>query len=79
MYSQNVMAEYAAPPASKLMKLPDGVSNRDGAALILQGLTAWTLVRDAHEVKPGDVVLVHAAAGGTGGLIVQMAKHLGAT
>jgi NADPH:quinone reductase len=79
MYSQNVMAEYAAPDASKLMKLPDGVSNRDGAALILQGLTAWTLVRDAHEVKPGEVVLVHAAAGGTGGLIVQMAKHLGAT
>lgn len=79
IYSSNVMAEYCAAPAAKLMKLPDGVSNRDGAALILQGLTAWTLVRDAHEVKPGEVVLVHAAAGGTGGLIVQMAKHLGAT
>ncbi|KUI61423.1 putative quinone oxidoreductase [Cytospora mali] len=79
IYSSNVMAEYCATPASKLMKLPEGVSNRDGAALILQGLTAWTLVRDAHEVKPGEVVLVHAAAGGTGGLMVQMAKHLGAT
>ncbi|KUI73573.1 putative quinone oxidoreductase [Cytospora mali] len=79
IYSSNVMAEYCATPASKLMKLPEGVSSRDGAALILQGLTAWTLVRDAHEVKPGEVVLVHAAAGGTGGLMVQMAKHLGAT
>lgn len=78
-YAQNVMAEYCATPAARLMKLPDGVTNRQGAALILQGLTAWTLVRDAHEVKPGETVLVHAAAGGTGGLIVQMAKHLGAT
>lgn len=78
-YAQNVMAEFIATPASNLMKLPSGVSNRQGAALILQGLTAWTLVKDAHEVKPGEVVLVHAAAGGTGGLIVQMAKHLGAT
>lgn len=79
IYSQNVMAEFVATPAAKLMKLPGGVSNRQGAALILQGLTAWTLVKDAHEVKPGEVVLVHAAAGGTGGLVVQMAKHLGAT
>lgn len=78
-YAQNVMAEFVATPAARLMKLPDGVSNRQGAALILQGLTAWTLVKDAHEVKPGEVVLVHAAAGGTGGLLVQMAKHLGAT
>lgn len=78
-YSQNVMAEYCATPAARLMKLPDGVSNRQGAALILQGLTAWTLVKDAHAVQPGETVLVHAAAGGTGGLIVQMAKHLGAT
>lgn len=78
-YYQNLMAEYAAVDAARLMKLPDSVSTRQGAALILQGLTAWTLVKDAHEVKPGEVVLVHAAAGGTGGLIVQMAKHLGAT
>lgn len=78
-YAQNVMAEFVATPAAKLMKLPNDVSNRQGAALILQGLTAWTLVKDAHEVKKGEVVLVHAAAGGTGGLIVQMAKHLGAT
>lgn len=79
LYSSNVMAEYAAVPAARVMKLPDAVSTRQGAALILQGLTAWTLVQDAHEVRPGEVVLVHAAAGGTGGLIVQMAKHLGAT
>ncbi|KAK7735222.1 hypothetical protein SLS53_007612 [Cytospora paraplurivora] len=79
VFGSNVTAEYVATPAARLLKLPDGVSNRDGAALILQGLTAWTLVRDAHEVKPGEIVLVHAAAGGTGGLIVQAAKHLGAT
>lgn len=78
-YYQNLMAEYTAVDAARLMKLPDSVSTCQGAALILQGLTAWTLVKDAHEVKPGEVVLVHAAAGGTGGLIVQMAKHLGAT
>ncbi|PSR97304.1 quinone oxidoreductase [Coniella lustricola] len=78
-YAQNVMAEYCATPAARLMKLPDAVTTRQGAGLILQGLTAWTLVKDAHEVKAGEVVLVHAAAGGTGGLIVQMAKHLGAT
>lgn len=79
VYAADLLAEYAAAPAARLMKLPDGVTNRQGAALILQGLTAWTLVRDAHEVKPGQTILVHAAAGGSGGLIVQMAKHLGAT
>lgn len=78
-YAQDVMAEYVAVPAARLMRLPDGVSNRQGAALILQGLTAWTLVRDAHDLRAGEWVLVHAAAGGTGGLLVQMAKHLGAT
>ncbi|KAL8404373.1 hypothetical protein RB594_009284 [Gaeumannomyces avenae] len=72
-------AEYATAPAARVARLPEGVSTRDGAALLLQGLTAWTLVRDAHEVKAGEVVLVQAAAGGTGGLVVQMAKHLGAT
>lgn len=72
-------AEYMAAPAAGLLKLPSGVSTRDGAAMMLQGLTAWTLVRDAHEVKQGETVLVQAAAGGTGGLVVQMAKALGAT
>ncbi|KAI6588669.1 hypothetical protein MCOR06_005833 [Pyricularia oryzae] len=72
-------AEYAAVNPNLCFKLPEGVSTKDGAAFLLQGLTAWTLVRDAHEVKPGEVVLVQAAAGGTGGLVVQMCKHLGAT
>jgi NADPH2:quinone reductase len=79
VYYQNTVAEFVAVPAARCMKLPNSVSTREAAALTLQGLTAWTLVKDAHEVKPGQVVLVHAAAGGTGGLLVQMAKHLGAT
>lgn len=79
VYGMNLMAEYCTAPAAKVMKLPESVSNKEGAALLLQGLTAWTLVKDAHEVKSGETVLIHAAAGGTGGLIVQMAKHLGAT
>lgn len=78
-YGQDAMAEYCAAPAARAIKLPAAVSTRNGAALFLQGLTAWTLVTDAHPVARGEVVLVHAAAGGTGGLVVQVAKHLGAT
>jgi NADPH2:quinone reductase len=78
VFSQGTMAEYVAAETKGVLKLPDSVSTKEGAAIMLQGLTAWTLVRDAHEVKSGDWVLVQAAAGGTGGLIVQMAKHLGA-
>ena len=78
IYDSSTVAEYVATRASRLLKLPDNVDTRAGAALMAQGLTAWTLVRDAHDVKPGETVLVHAAAGGTGGLVVQMAKHLGA-
>ncbi|KAJ9138378.1 Quinone oxidoreductase [Pleurostoma richardsiae] len=72
-------AEYMAADAKTVLKLPEGVSTRDGAAIVLQGLTAWTLARDAHELKAGEVALVQAAAGGTGGLLVQMCKALGAT
>lgn len=72
-------AEYAAVDPASIAKLPEGVSTKQGAATLLQGLTAWTLARDAHDVRPGQVVLVQAAAGGTGGLLVQMCKHLGAT
>ncbi|EON99382.1 putative quinone oxidoreductase protein [Phaeoacremonium minimum UCRPA7] len=79
IYDSSTVAQYLATKASRLLKLPEGVDTRAGAALMAQGLTAWTLVRDAHEVKPGEVILVHAAAGGTGGLLVQMCKSLGAT
>ncbi|EFX05182.1 quinone oxidoreductase [Grosmannia clavigera kw1407] len=79
VFGPAALAEYMAAEASTVLKLPESVSTREGAALILQGLTAWTLVRDAHDVKAGETVLVQAAAGGTGGLLVQMAKALGAT
>ncbi|KAI6747504.1 hypothetical protein HG530_015863 [Fusarium avenaceum] len=79
VFSPGSMAEYMIAPAKGVLKLPSSVSTRDGAAIMLQGLTAWTLCRDAHEVKPGETVLIQAAAGGTGGLLVQMCKALGAT
>ncbi|KAK3192600.1 hypothetical protein K4F52_001399 [Lecanicillium sp. MT-2017a] len=80
VFAQGTMAEYvSAPVSSSVMKLPPSIPTQHGAAIMLQGLTAWTLVREAHDVQPGQVVLVQAAAGGTGGLVVQMCKHLGAT
>ncbi|KAJ3026010.1 UNVERIFIED_CONTAM: hypothetical protein HDU68_006345 [Siphonaria sp. JEL0065] len=75
----NTAAEYALANPDKTVKLPDSTSFEHGAALLLQGLTAAFLVRLIHEVKPGDTVLIHAAAGGTGNLLVQLAKHYGAT
>ncbi len=71
--------EYAAVPAAVLVKLPDSVDLNTAAAGMLQGMTAHYLTHSTFPVKPGDKVLVHAAAGGAGRLIVQMAKMLGAT
>ena len=65
--------------ASRLVKLPEGVSQKQAAAGLLRGLTAQYLLRQSYVVKPGDRVLVHAAAGGVGSLLCQWAKHLGAT
>lgn len=67
-------AEYAVVPAAQLVKLPDGIDLESAAAAILQGMTAQYLTHSTYAVQPDDVCLVHAAAGGTGGLIVQMAK-----
>jgi NADPH2:quinone reductase len=61
-----------------LVKIPDGVDDRTAAAAMLQGMTAHYLTHSTYPLKPGDTCLVQAAAGGTGGLIVQMAKMLGA-
>ncbi|MEQ9329382.1 MAG: quinone oxidoreductase [Rhodospirillales bacterium] len=66
-------------PAEKLVKLPDNVSFETGAACMLQGMTVQYLLRQTHQVKAGDTVLFHAAAGGVGLLACQWAKHLGAT
>ncbi|KDN43188.1 GroES-like protein [Tilletiaria anomala UBC 951] len=71
-------AEFALLEDSKIVKLPSNVDTKTGAGLVLQGLTAWTLVKEAYEVKKGDYVLVHAAAGGVGLLLCQMCKYLGA-
>jgi NADPH2:quinone reductase len=72
-------AEYAAVPEKMLVELPDGVSFEDGAAVTLQGMTAHYLTRSTCPLRAGQICLVHAAAGGAGLLIVQMAKIAGAT
>jgi NADPH2:quinone reductase len=71
-------AEYAAVPADRLVALPEGVSERDAAASMLQGMTAHYLSHDTFPLKPGQTALVHAAAGGVGLLLVQMAHNIGA-
>jgi NADPH2:quinone reductase len=71
-------AEYAAVPAAMLVKLPDAVDFPTGAAAMLQGMTAHYLTHSTYPLKRGDTCLVHAAAGGAGGLVVQMAKLAGA-
>ena len=71
-------AAYTAVPAKEILKIPAGLDEKAAAASLLQGLTAWTFIREAGEVKPGQWTLVHAAAGGTGGLLVQMLKAVGA-
>lgn len=71
-------AEYALVPESALVKLPDSVSFEDAAAAALQGMTAHYLTRSTFPLKAGDTALIHAAAGGTGLLLVQLAKLAGA-
>jgi NADPH:quinone reductase len=66
-------------PADKLVPIPDGVTDRQAAAVLLKGLTAHYLIRRTHVVQPGETVVVHAAAGGVGLLMCQWLKHLGAT
>jgi NADPH2:quinone reductase len=65
-------------PADRLVKLPAEVSDRQAAAAMLKGLTAWYLLRRTHRVRKGDPVVIHAAAGGVGLIAVQWARHLGA-
>jgi NADPH2:quinone reductase len=71
-------AEYAIVPAQRLVKVPDGVSLDAAAAVMLQGLTAHYLTHSTFPIKPGDTALVHAAAGGVGQLITQVARLRGA-
>jgi NADPH2:quinone reductase len=71
-------AEYAAVAADRLVKIPAGVGDRDAAAAMLQGMTAHYLSHDTYPLKKGETALVHAAAGGVGLLLVQMAHNFGA-
>lgn len=75
---QGSYAEYARVPAARLVKIPEGISTEQAAAVFLQGLTAHYLTHSSFPLKAGDSALVHAAAGGLGLLTVQMAKILGA-
>ncbi len=72
-------AEIRRIPAHRLVKLPESIPTRQGAAMMLQGMTARYLLKGCYEVKKGDVILIHAAAGGVGSIVCQWAKHLGAT
>jgi NADPH2:quinone reductase len=71
-------AEYQAVAADRLVRIPDGVSDREAAAAMLQGMTAHYLSHSTFPLKRGDTALVHAAAGGVGLLLVQMVHNLGA-
>lgn len=71
-------AEYALVPAFKLVKLPEAISFEESAAAMVQGLTAHYLAHATYALKAGETCLIHAAAGGVGLLLVQMAKRLGA-
>ncbi|KAI9222699.1 putative NADPH--quinone reductase [Blastocladiella britannica] len=71
-------AEYTAAPIGFTVKVPAAIPDETAAAALLQGLTALAFVKHAYPVQKGDYVLVHAGAGGTGGLLVQLAKQRGA-
>ena len=75
---QGSYAGQAVVPADRLVRIPDGVSEQDAAAAMLQGMTAQYLCYTTYPVQKGDTVLVHAAAGGVGLLLVQMCHNLGA-
>src|SRR5215510_14280895 len=71
-------AEYAAVPSARLVKIPDDVTFEQAAAAMLQGMTAHYLVHSSYRLQAGETALIHAAAGGVGLLLVQMAKKIGA-
>lgn len=71
-------AEYAAQPADRLVQIPQGVSDQQAASAMLQGMTAHYLAHDTYPLKRGETALIHAAAGGVGLLLVQMAHNIGA-
>src|SRR6478735_2915439 len=66
-------------PTARLVKLPADITEEMAAAILCKGMTANMLLREAYPINRGDTILVHAAAGATGHLVAQWAKHLGAT
>ncbi len=72
-------ADARIAPAARVVKLPDSISERTAAAMMVRGMTARYLLRATYAVKPGDTIVIHAAAGGVGLIVSQWAKHLGAT
>lgn len=81
-YVANVSGAYAelrVMSAQRLVRLPDDIDDRTAAAILMKGLTAQMLLRQVYRVRRRDRILVHAAAGGVGSLLVAWAKHLGAT
>ena len=75
---QGSYAEYAAVPADRLVRVPDGLDTKTAAAVMLQGMTVHYLTHSTFKLGPGHTVLIHAAAGGVGLFLVQTAKMLGA-
>jgi len=71
-------AQYAAVPAGRTFALPDSLEYEPALALLIQGLTAWHLWRTSAKLTEGESVVVHSAAGGVGGLAVQLARPMGA-
>ena len=72
-------AEGRIAPAARTVKLPDGIDEKTAASMMVRGMTARYLLRATYAVKPGDTIVIHAAAGGVGLIVSQWAKHLGAT
>lgn len=72
-------AQFRVMASDKLVKLPESITNKTAAAMMMRGLTAQYLLRRTYDVKAGDTILMHAAAGGVGLILCQWAKHLGAT
>ncbi len=69
-------ATLAVAPAARLVKIPEGVSTQQAAAVLLQGMTAHYLLHSTYQVQAGETILIHAGAGGTGLLLIQLAKRL---
>ena len=78
MLPQGTYAQYIIVPVEKLVSIPDDIDTQQAAAVMLQGMTAHYLSHDCYAIQRGDTALIHAAAGGVGLLLVQMAKQRGA-